>query len=91
MKAQVEFYNSNGFEINTADTCSAVDVTLTDIGTDPIGLGNGAGQTCIWDDAGNSIAVTDFTCTAVAGKPQFSEPASSGNFNINLKSPDRRY
>ena len=84
---QVEFYNTNGFEINAADTCSTVEVTLTDIGTDPITLGTGANQTCLWDDAGNSIGVTDFTCTAVAGKPQFSEPASNGNFNINLKSP----
>ena len=85
--AQVEFYNTNGFEINTADTCSSVDVILTDIGTDPITLGTGAGQTCLWDDAGDSVGGTDFTCTAVAGKPQFSEPASNGNFNINLKAP----
>lgn len=85
--AQVEYYNTNGFEINTADTCSAVDVTLTDIGTDSIELGTGAGQTCLWDDAGDSVATTDFTCAANASKPQFSEPASSGNFNVNLKAP----
>lgn len=85
--AQVESYNTNGFEINAADTCSTVDVVLTDIGTDLITLGTGAGQTCLWDDAGDSVATTDFTCTADASKPQFSEPASSGNFNINLKSP----
>ncbi|MCW8901625.1 MAG: hypothetical protein OQK95_13240, partial [Gammaproteobacteria bacterium] len=85
--AQVEYYNTNGFEINTADTCSTIDVILTDIGADPITLGTGVGQTCIWDDADNSVGGTDFTCLADATKPQFSEPPTNGSFNINLKSP----
>jgi len=85
--ARVEFYNTNGFEINTADTCTTLDVTLSDIGTDPISLGTAAGQTCIWDDAGKSVGTTDYTCTADATKPQFSEPPSNGSFNIYLKAP----
>lgn len=85
--AQVEHYDTDGFAINTADTCTAIDVILTDTGTDPITLGTGAGQTCIWDDAGKSIGATDFSCTADASKPQFSEPPTSGSFNINLKAP----
>ena len=85
--AGVEYYTSGDFAVNTADTCTTIDVVLSDIGTDPITLGTGNGQTCLWDDAGNSIGTTDFTCTADASKPQFSEPPSSGSFNINLKAP----
>ena len=89
--AQVEYYNTNGFELNTADTCSAIDVTLTDPGTDPITLGTGNGQTCIWDDAKKSVGTTDFTCIADATKPQFSEPPTSGSFNLYLKAPGTNF
>ena len=89
--AQVEYYNTNGFELNTADTCSAIDVTLTDPGTDPVTLGTGNGQTCIWDDAKKSVGTTDFACIADATKPQFSEPPTSGSFNLYLKAPGTNF
>ncbi len=88
--AQVEFYNSNGFEINTADTCSAVTATLTDIGTDPILVGTGlTGETCIWDDDAESG--TD-NCTNAAILPgpvssQFESPTVAGSFNLFLLAP----
>ena len=84
---QTEYYTSNGFILNTSDTCSAVNVSLTDIGTDTIALGTGAGQTCIWDDVGTSVETTDYSCNNDATKPQFYEPAVNGNFNLFLKSP----
>ncbi len=89
--AQVEFYNTNGFEINTADTCSVITATLTDIGTDPINIGTGlAGETCIWDDDAESGADN---CTNAAILPgpinsQFEEPPIAGSFNLFLLAPD---
>jgi len=89
--AQVEFYNTNGFEINTADTCSVITATLTDIGTDPINIGTGlAGETCIWDDDAESGADN---CTNAAILPgpvnsQYEEPPIAGSFNLFLLAPD---
>ena len=97
--AQVEFYNTNGFEINTADACTTTTVTLTDIGIDPINIGDGAntGETCIWDDDGESG--TD-NCSALAGPAtsqflEYSPPPPptifAGNFNLFLRAPGATY
>ena len=88
--ARVEFFNTNGFEINTADTCSAVTATLTDIGVDPILVGTGlSGETCIWDDDTESGA-NNCTNAAILPGPvtsQFEEPPVAGSFNLNLLAP----
>lgn len=88
--ARVEFFNANGFEINTDDTCSTVTAFLTDIGADLILVGTGlAGETCIWDDDAESGADN---CTNPAILPglaisQFEEPPVAGSFNLNLLAP----
>ena len=93
--AQVEYYTSNGFAINTSDTCSTVTATLTDIGTDTITIGDGstAGQTCIWDDDAESGAAN---CTFASLLPgpivsQFEEPPVAGIFNLFLKTPGQNF
>ena len=89
--AQVEFYNTNGFEINTADTCSTISVGLTDIGgaADPIVVGDGSavGQTCVWDDDAESGANNCSGATPGPVASQFEEPPVTGIFNLNLKAP----
>lgn len=88
--AKVEYYTANGFVTNTADTCSKPDVSLTDIATDPIEVGTGAGQTCVWDDSkltSNLAGSTDYACIADATQPQYTEPPTTGNFNLYLKAP----
>ena len=89
--ANVEYYNTNGFEINTSDTCSALTATLTDIGTDPItiGTGSGATQTCIIDDDGESGTDNCSDASVLPGPiaSQFESPAIAGNFNLFLKAP----
>lgn len=90
--AQVEFYNTNGFEINTADTCSVITATLTDIGTDLVGVGTGiTSETCIWDDDGES-GTNNCTNPAILPGPvtsQFEEqPPVVGSFNLFLLAPD---
>ena len=93
--AQVEFYNTNGFEINTADTCSVVTASLTDIGTDTVLVGDGSvtGQTCIWDDDAESG--TD-NCSDGGLLPgpvtsQFESPAVAGSFNLFLRAPGENF
>lgn len=89
--AFVESYTSNGFAINTDDTCSVVTATLADIGTDPITIGDGSGatQTCIWDDDAESGAdnCSDPGLLPGLASLQFASPAIAGNFNLYLKSP----
>ena len=88
--AKVEYYTANGFVTNTADTCSKPDVSLTDIATDPIEVGTGAGQTCVWDDSkltSNLAGSTDYACIADATQPQYTEPPTTGDFNLYLKAP----
>lgn len=88
--ARVEFYNSNGFEINTDDTCSTISVILTDIGTDPVQVGTGlTGETCIWDDDAES-GTANCTNAAILPGPvslQFEEPPVAGSFNLFLLAP----
>ena len=89
--AHVEYYNTNGFEINTTDTCSAVTATLADIGTDPITVGDGSGstQTCIRDDDAESGTDSCSDASVLPGPiaSQFESPAITGNFNLFLKTP----
>lgn len=91
--AQVKFYNTGGFEINTTDTCSIVTATLIDIGTDAITIGNGSGatQTCIIDDDGDSGADNCSDASVLPGlvTSQFESPpvSVSGSFNLNLLAP----
>ena len=89
--AQVEYYTSNGFVINAADTCSTVTALLADIGTDTITLGDGTsiGQTCIWDDDGESG--TDNCALVGPVSSQFEEPPLNGSFNLYLKAPGEDY
>jgi len=88
--ATVEYYNTNGFELNTADNCSVVSAILTDIGTDPIQIGAGlAGETCIWDDDAES-GTNNCTNAAILPGPvssQFESPAVAGSFNLFLLAP----
>lgn len=93
--AQVEFFNTNGFEINTIDTCSTVTATLTDIGTDTVTVGDGsvAGNTCIWDDDAESGA-NNCTNAAILPGPatsQFAEPPLAGSFNLFLLAPGANF
>ena len=95
--AQVEYFSSatNNYVINPLDTCTKIDVELTDLdATDQIILGDGDtdgnGETCIWDDSklsSNLVASTDFGCITNALKPQFKEPLTNGSFNLYLKAP----
>ena len=93
--AQAEYYDAatNNYIVNTTDTCTTIDVVLTDPDlADALVIGDGstAGETCIWDDAklsSNLAGSTDYACIADATKPQFSEPTTSGSFNLYLKAP----
>ncbi len=93
--AQVEFYNTDGFEINTVDTCSTVTATLTDTGTDTVMIGDGsiAGQTCIWDDDAESGASNCTFATLLPGPvaSQFEAPPIAGSFNLYLKAPGQNF
>lgn len=89
--ATLEYYTTNGFVVNAADTCSTVTAVLTDLdltaGTVSLGDGSATGHTCIWDDDAESGTNN---CTALAGPvaSQFEEqPPINGNFNLNLKAP----
>lgn len=93
--AQVEYFDSatNNYVINPIDTCTLIDVELTDLdATDQLILGDGdvTGETCIWDDLKNTSNIpgsTDYGCLADATKPQFNEPLTNGSFNLYLKAP----
>ena len=93
--AQIEFYNTNGFEINTADTCSVVTASLADIGTDDILVGSGSvsGQTCIWDDDGESGTDNCSDGSVLPGPltSQFESPAVAGSFNLFLRAPGQNF
>ncbi len=94
--AQVEYFDGNDFAINTSDTCSDISVTLTDIGTDTVTVGDGsiAGNTCIWDDtaASGTDNCSDASLLPGPASNQFQEaPPLAGSFNLFLKAPGENF
>lgn len=83
--AQTEYYDlaANDYAINTSDTCTQIDVTLTDLdATDLLVLGDGnpvnSGETCVVDDSNFSVEdildpTTDFSCDVGDATHQFSD------------------
>lgn len=87
--AWVQYFDGSDYVVSNSDSCTALTAVLTDIGTDPVTVGNGSasGQTCIWDDDAESGANN---CSAAVPGPvtsQFEEPPVNGSFNLFLKAP----
>jgi len=86
----VQHYEGTEFVNFSADVCSTMSLTLTKVdGALNVGNGGAAGDTCIWDDAGNS-GTNNCSAAAVLPGPtllQYDEPPSAADFNLYLKAP----
>lgn len=89
----VQYFDGNGYVTNTLDSnCSTISLSLSDPdATDSLTAGTGGsnGQTCIWDDDGESGSSN---CSAGSVLPglgirQFAEPPLAGDFNTWLMAP----
>ena len=94
--AQTEYFDlaANDYAINTSDTCTKIDIKLTDLdATDQLVLGDGnpanSGETCVVDDSNFSVnnPADDFSCLAGDVTHQFSDTPTNGSFNLYLKAP----
>ena len=87
---RVQHYDGSDFVDFSNDTCSVMSLTLGKIdGTLNVGNGGTAGDTCIWDDAGNSGANNCSDAGILPGPValQYTEPANNADFNLYLKAP----
>jgi len=86
----VQHYDGSNFVTFSSDTCSTLSLILSKVdGSLNLANGGTAGDTCIWDDAGDSGANN---CTAASVLPgpvgsQYTEPPVAGSFNLYLKAP----
>lgn len=86
----VQHYTGSDFVNFSADVCSTMSLSMTKVdGTLNVGNGGTVGDTCIWDDSGDSGANN---CSAAAVLPgpalfQYREPPTTADFNLYLKPP----
>lgn len=88
--ATIQHYDGTDFVSFATDVCTTMSLSLAKVdGALNVGNGGAAGDTCIWDDVGNSGANN---CSAAGVLPgpallQYTEPPAAADFNLYLKPP----
>jgi MSHA biogenesis protein MshQ len=86
----VQHYSGINFVNFPADVCSTMSLSLTKVdGSLNVGNGGATGDTCIWDDIGDSGTNNCSAAVILPGPAllQYREPPSVADFNLYLKPP----